>query len=113
MFRYNGFSGIGLYLAPTTSCLTCGSKYAALGEGQLTFVMRSGGWGRGWGGAPRLLTCNIHVDRGLFVRLVLVSAAERAGVLRLRAAHRQEAAVQPSFPPAARLLHPHLSVGQA
>lgn len=69
--------------------------------------------GGGGGGAPRLLTCNIDVDRGLFVRLVVVPAAERAGVLRLRAAHRQEAAVLPSFPPAARLLHPHLSVGQA
>lgn len=58
------------------------------------------------------LTCDIYIDGGLFLGPVLVSAAERAGVLGLAAAHRHEAAVLLPRPPAARRLHPHLISGQ-
>lgn len=78
------------------------------GEGLQTFVMRSGGRG----GSRQLLTCDIHVDRGLFAGLVAVSAAERAGMLGPGAAHRQKAAALLFGPPAVRLLHLHLIARQ-
>lgn len=107
MFRYHGFPGVGLCLEPTASCFNCRSKYAALGEGLQTFVMRSGG-----GGGSQRLTCHIHVDRALVVGLVAVRAGEQAGVLGPGAAHRQQAAVLLSGPATARLHHLHLIARQ-